>query len=318
MTRHSTARFISYDVRPAKQVERLILIDILRVGADCGLPITQYRYVGMGANRFYDFLLVHKYIGINEMVSLEHDPVMFKRAKFNAPYKFIDVQPMSAADFISDDSWTRPTISWLDYDGGVSGGMVRDIIALSSGVKLGDFLFVTAFGGPPEVTDGMNDEERHAWVQDNIGETAGNVERSDVEKANFPKAVFKILSAAFRNAFATRTDGDFVPMLQVVYSDSTPMVTVGGAFLNRAQSNGVLAQLQVKLPFLKFREAELYKIRSLHLTERERALFDRAVTSSSGRSTERNQLKQLGFKDVELAAYRELLRYVPRYVESII
>ncbi len=63
MTR-STARFISYDLRPAKQSERTILLDLLRLTSDSGLNITGYRYVGMGANRFYDFLLMHKYLGL--------------------------------------------------------------------------------------------------------------------------------------------------------------------------------------------------------------------------------------------------------------
>src|SRR4051794_25050618 len=89
----STARFIPYDLRPAKQSERKILVDLLKTGGDIGLPIGDYRYVGMGANRFYDFLMLHKHLGICSMVSLEHDPKMFKRAAFNVPYNFIDVRP---------------------------------------------------------------------------------------------------------------------------------------------------------------------------------------------------------------------------------
>lgn len=92
---------LSCDLRPSKQAERGILIDLLRIAGDCGFPIGNYRYVGMGANRFYDFLLLHNYLGIKDMVSLEHDSDMFKRAVFNVPYGFIDVKETSAQDYIA-------------------------------------------------------------------------------------------------------------------------------------------------------------------------------------------------------------------------
>jgi hypothetical protein len=124
--------------------------------------------------------------------------------------------------------------------------------------------------------------------------------------------------SAFQNAFAPRRDGKFVPLLQVEYSDSKPMVTVGGAFLSDGQSVNYCSRIKAALPFLSTSRPQLYEIRSLHLTERERSLFDRAVTSPKVRSTERNLLKKLGFKDAEIAAYKDLVRYLPRYVETIV
>ena len=112
----STANFISYDLRPAKQSERRMLLDLMQVAGDCGFPITDYRYVGMGANRFYDFLLIHKYLGVNKMISLEHDPIMYGRAMFNCPYSFIDVRKKSIAEFISGDSFSDKSLLWFDYD----------------------------------------------------------------------------------------------------------------------------------------------------------------------------------------------------------
>lgn len=317
MTARSTARFISYDVRPAKQSERMILVDLLKIAGDCGLPMNQYRYVGMGANRFYDFLLVHRYIGIKNMLSLEHDPGMYKRALYNVPYKFINVWNKSSEEFIAEDSSECPTIFWLDYDGGIGPHILRDILSFSSKMKLGDFCFVTVYGGPPSVVDNVNDEERWLWLRDNLGDAALSLAREDSEKKRFPNAVHKILMASFRSSFSPRSEGLFFPFLQVVYTDSKPMVTVGGAFLRDGQVTDYRNKIKHALPFLAGK-SQPYEIRSLHLTERERALFDRAVTAKDRRSKERRELKKLGFREPEIAAYEDLVRYLPRYVETIV
>jgi hypothetical protein len=246
----STAKFISYDLRPAKQSERGILVDLLKIGGDCGLPIRSYRYVGMGANRFYDFFLLHKYLGLQNMISLEHDADMFKRATFNVPYKFIDVRNMTVATFLANDESETPDIFWLDYDGGIGPDIVGDITSLSTRIKVGDFCFVTVFGGPPRALDGKSDEERLIKLNENLNDVAGSVKLEDVERASFPLAVHKILMAAFQNAFAPRHDGRFVPLLQVEYSDSKPMVTVGGAFLADGQAVAYRARVKSSAVFV--------------------------------------------------------------------
>jgi hypothetical protein len=314
----SSAHVVSYDLRPAKQSERRILVDLLKAASDSGLPIIDYRYVGMGANRFYDFLLIHKFLGLASMISLERDRKMYKRAKFNCPYSFIDVQQQTAATFIQKDSFESNSVLWLDYDGGVGSEPVADISALSTKLKVGDFCFVTLNANPPKVLAKENDEFRLAWLQDNLPGVAGEVLLADVETSTFPSAVHKVLIAAFRNAFAAREDGKFYLCLQVQYMDSSEMITVGGALLTDAQRDAFAARARAAIPFLRLDKDELYEIRSLHLTERERALFDRATTSTIEPSPEGEQLKTLGFKRDELSAYKDLIRYLPRYVETMV
>jgi len=314
----STGRFISYDLRPAKQSERRILADILKVGADCGLPISSYRYVGMGANRFYDFLLLHRYLGIAEMVSLEHDEEMFERAKFNVPYGFIDVRHQTSAEFLANDKCEKPSIYWFDYDGGVGPNIIKDIVSLGSNLKVGDLAFVTTFGGPPGAIDRRPDVERLAWLQDTLADYAGGVSLEDVETSAFPVAVHKMLGAAFRNAFAQRKDGEFVFLLEVQYADSADMVTVGGGFLKKGQAADYKSGVKKLLPFLPRKDGELYQIKSLHVTDKERVVFDRVVTAPRRPRKEANALKSMGFQQSDMDAYRDLLRYLPRYYESII
>jgi hypothetical protein len=317
----STAKFISYDLRPAKQSERRILLDLMQVAGDCGFPITNYRYVGMGANRFYDFLLIHKYLGINKMISLEHDPIMYGRAMFNRPYSFIDVRNDSISNFIETDSFTDKNLLWFDYDGGIGSDALADISALSTKLNKGDFCFITIGGLRPPAYERSDEPKVLAWMKDEFGDFAGEVTATDVEKKNFPEAARKVLLSAFRYAFSTRQDCKFVPFLQVKYTDSFPMVTIGGALMDDDYSVRFKEIVDRTLPFLRLNEERLYEIKSLNLTERERVLFDRATTHSKPGSIEKNQrqkIKKLGFTDEEINAYKELIRYLPRYVETIV
>lgn len=315
----STARFISYDIRPAKQSERSILIDILRIGADVGLPLRSYRYVGMGAIKFYDFLLMHKYLGLGDMVSLEHDAKMYKRAEFNSPFKFVQVRKAKVAEYLANEPKNaRAEICWFDYDGGIGPQITADIASAGTRLQCGDFCFVTVYGGPPAAFEKLGSEERLANLQECLFDMAAGLDESDMENANFPAAVHKVLMAAFRNAFSHRQDGEFLPLLRVLYSDSVEMITVGGAFVSIDIAAQYKKKMKQALPFLEVAGDKLYRIRSFTLTERERSLFDRAVTNRRRVCADKNLLKKLGFKEIDLSAYRELVRYLPRYVETMV
>lgn len=185
-------------------------------------------------------------------------------------------------------------------------------------IKNGDFCFVTVFGRPPKVLERENDAGRLAWLQDNLPDIAGDVILEDVERANFPRAVHKIIIAAYTNAFAPRRDGRFIPLLQIKYPDSLPMITVGGAFLVEGQAGAYRDRVKSAMPFLNTAETQLYEIRSLHLTERERGLFDRAVTATVDPSPDRTVLEEMGFGERDFVAYQDLIRYLPRYVETMV
>lgn len=48
----SSAKIVSYDLRPAKQCEINLILKAFSCANGCGHNIQNYRYVGMGANRF--------------------------------------------------------------------------------------------------------------------------------------------------------------------------------------------------------------------------------------------------------------------------
>ena len=53
---------VHYELRPAKQVERRMLVDALLGLAVAGFPIQDYQYTGMGSIYFIDFILFHRFL----------------------------------------------------------------------------------------------------------------------------------------------------------------------------------------------------------------------------------------------------------------
>ena len=59
-----TANFekVNYYIRPKKQIERKILIELLnQISVLLSIPLNKYTYVGMGSTYYYDFILFHKF-----------------------------------------------------------------------------------------------------------------------------------------------------------------------------------------------------------------------------------------------------------------
>lgn len=312
----STTRFISYDLRPAKQTERRILLDFLNCANEPGTNISDCRYVGMGGTKFYDFHLLHRFLGIKRMTSIEQDRETHGRAVYSCPYDFITVSQTSVAEFLAADADKTRTIYWFDYDGGLSAEITADIMSLGTKLTVGGFAFVTVNANPMGILRELSNERRLEHFQQELGDFSIDLTSDAMEYSTFPNTVRRVLITAFKNSFAARTDGEFRPLFQVQYKDSTRMITVGGVFCAKNQSQDTERRLKVDLPFLA--ENGLYQIRNLHLTDHERRLFDLAVTKSRPRSPEERKLRSLGFKSNEFNTYRDLIRFLPRYHESII
>ena len=314
----STAKFVSYDLRPSKQIERKMILDSLSAAMESGFSISDYRYVGMGGNRFYDFVLMHKFLGIKKMVSLEHDSYLMPRVMYNRPYKFIKVENVDVQSFLAGDSFSGNTIYWMDYDGSIKSDITRDVASLAPRVKPRDFVFVTMCAEPPRWIQSMKSAGRLEEIRERFGALAGTLTTNKVENSNFRLAVHAIVEASFRNAFVVRHNGVFLPFFQVNYRDGREMFTFGGVFASSRDCERYSKILKLKMPFLLDDAPKKYSIKKFDLTERERALFDQAATSVRSNAREIGEIGRLGFGRNDLARYRELLRFHPRYVETFL
>src|SRR6202035_674935 len=105
---------VPYDLRPAKQVERRMLVETFQTLAQQGFPIDEYQYTGFGSIYFVDFILFHKLLGIRKMLSLEIDEKIRKRVKFNQPFGCVEVKIARIEDELPKMSRDIRHILWLD------------------------------------------------------------------------------------------------------------------------------------------------------------------------------------------------------------
>ena len=91
---------VPYDLRPSKQVERRMLLDFFRRLASSGVPIEEFRYTGMGSIHFVDHILFHKFLGIDKLVSVEHDVGIKSRLRFNLPFDHVALEMMPIGDYV--------------------------------------------------------------------------------------------------------------------------------------------------------------------------------------------------------------------------
>lgn len=264
---------------------------------------------------FIDFHLMHRFLGVNRMISLERDPDMHPRSSFNCPFDFISVRKQSVAQFLAADKDNATTIYWLDYDDGLGPDITADILSLGTRLKRGGFAFVTTYADPPGALEKLTKQQRLEYLQQYLGEFSVGLGEDDMANEVFTDTVRRILVAAFKNAFAARTDGQFEVLFQIQYKDSAQMITVGGCFCESDLVSNIRKRVQTDLPFLL--KSAPYKIKHLNLTERERLLFDMAVTKSDP-NEQSASLRSLGFKKKDFDAYRDMIRFIPRYHESII
>src|SRR5271166_4088439 len=122
---------VNYSLRPSKNIQRQIVFDGVRA-LQSAMGLERLVYVGFGSIWFTDFVLAHKLLGIEDMVSIESNPVGFRRATFNSPYATVRVRQGNSYEILPDlynDHLIagRPWMVWLDYDYDLNESLRDDI-----------------------------------------------------------------------------------------------------------------------------------------------------------------------------------------------
>jgi hypothetical protein len=228
----SSTNIVNFSLRQNKSIERSIVFDcigeVVRLLSLRGLV-----YVGLGSVWFADFMLAHRFLGVDTMISIEHDEVIYKRAKFNKLYRTLEVWEGKSSDVIPrlvrrDDLTDRPWIAWLDYDDDMDDDKLAELVELIRVLPENSILITTFSAYAAKY--GRN-ENRPAYLIDLFGQSAPEglnpVEtRSQEELSRILAGSTEryLVSAAIRSG----RPGSFLPAIRLMYRDSAPMVTVGG------------------------------------------------------------------------------------------
>jgi len=233
----SSFKQFHYGLRPSKQVERKVMIEVLHSLARVGCSISEYAYLGFGSVYYVDFVMFHKYLFIQQMVCVEWSDTP-KRMKFNKPFKFIKLKLMRLADYISKIRPRTQYLVWLDYDWALDPDMLRDIDGCITTLAPQSIFIVTIDARPrlpaeyPDV-DAQSEKERrrttvrayNEWFTKYLGR---RVTDDDLEGKDVGPLFYQVVMERIRESIRIRTGLQFQQLFHFLYADGAPMLTIGG------------------------------------------------------------------------------------------
>jgi len=209
---------VNYSLRTNKAIQRLIVFDALAELDRC-LSLRESAFIGLGSIWFTDFVLAHKRLGIQDMLSMEKDPIGASRAEFNKPFRTVRVVEAPSSEVLDnlheDELFgKKPWVVWLDYDYGPVASVRDDIQRVVVNAPPNTVLLVTVNVGNKGVGSPSLREETLRGIY-------GNAVRHDAGADDFK-------DDRIDQAIEFGRPGGFTPAFTVPYRDSAPMLTVGG------------------------------------------------------------------------------------------
>jgi hypothetical protein len=303
---------VPYDLRPAKQVERRMMLDAFQRLSRHGFDVSEYQYTGMGSVHFVDYVLFHKLLGIERMWSAENNEDIRRRVRFNKPYNFIQIKHDDIGDVIPTLSPDLKHILWLDYDKVISRDLLSDVELAASHLAVGSILIVTVDSEPPGLIPG----EPRIWkryFERNAGPLLGITTLKAFKKSNLPNLNVSILGRTIEAGLLGR-DARFLPIFSFSYKDSNEMVTVGGVIGTNLEERNVTASGVVdQIYSTKSFEEAPYRITVPVLTRKERLYLDAAMPCGSTWSP-----REFEMPPELIQAYREVYRFFPSFAELLV
>lgn len=323
---------INYLLRPKKQIERKIFIDILNVYQNrCGLNLSDYNYIGMGSIFYYDFILFHKFLNITKMKSIDNS-VLKKRFEFNKPYEFVKFYNQKSTEFLKEFKKDSNFIIWLDYDFGMFdkesnsfNTLFEDDIALvveKAGKK--DFFLITIDIKLPKILTVKENNEFRKELLISL-ERYLSPELNDIKYINdeyYAKVVQSVVVNIIEDKIKNKQNLNFYKLFSFEYNDGTPMLTIGGVFDESNKSQ----ELMKNEKFIRI-DDRIVDIDVPILTYREKLCLDQQIKQHFSHG----KLKKKDIKDIiktidfdldnvekSIESYLTYYKYYPQYYEGII
>lgn len=305
---------VNYSLRPSKSIQRQLVFEGVRT-LQPQLDWERLAYVGLGSIWFTDFVMAHRLLGIDDMVSIESHPVGYRRAVFNSPYATVRVWEGSSSEMLpslyNDEIIARrPWMIWMDYDYEFNESLSEDIRSIIENAPMNSLLLVT-FNGQEMKYGQAADRPRRlrdlfgSLVPDELPKNACRDERMQETLADFTIDFMKSIAAEVARP------GGFVPAFRLVYRDTAPMVTAGGILPSRGAA-GTASELVARTSWPCRPDS---RIVAPHLTIREAAVLQSRLPRTDRLS--RDLVHELGFdlEDDQIAAFETYYRQYPAYAQ---
>jgi len=324
MNKRPSYEKINYMLRPRKQIERKILIELFQKLQNYNkkINLVEYHYIGLGSVYYYDFILFHKFLNINKMISLDKENTK-KRFEFNKPYDFIEFRNVSTTDFLLNYNFKDKLLIWLDYDSMLydikddakNDSILNDIEEITKKSKVNDFFILTI-----DVTCPENPEQKQNFLNCFDIYISSKFKK---EKFIYPLHYHCVIQDILLNYIEEHQkfqDVKFRKLFSFNYKDSAYMYTLGGIYdesdkFQKSFSNET---------FVTINKEKIINIDVPILTYREKLYLDSEISKLKKRIVRNNKEKLLNSLEFEIRSLEELksyltyYKYYPQYFEGII
>jgi hypothetical protein len=307
---------VNYSLRPSKTIQRQLVFEGMRALQAALDPVRVY--IGLGSIWFTDFIMAHKLLSIDDMVSIESNEVGYCRALFNSPYVTVRVRRGFSSEVLpvlyKDQLYAgRPWMIWLDYDSEFDEGKGEDIRSIIENAPDSSVLLVTFNGNAMKYGKAPDRPELlkrvfGSVVPDTLSKSSCRDDKMQEILADFTIALMKSIAGDIARP------GRFIPAFRLIYKDTTPMITVGGLLPPRGAVRTALAVVgeatwpcQPKIP-----------IAAPLLTMREAAVLQSQLPCVERLS--RTLVRNLGFdlEEHQIEAFEEYYRYYPAFAQIVV
>lgn len=309
---------INYSLRPSKCVQRGIIFEGLKVLCNA-MDLQNAVYIGLGSIWFTDFVIAHKVLEIDDMISIEKNEIGFSRAKFNKVYRSINVLYGKSSEILpevlgNETYRDRPWIVWLDYDSALVEGKIEEMRWLLRCAPENSIVLFTFSATLNAYGRKLKDRPRR------IQNLLGAVVPSDlgIEKCKKEEKMASTLASLamdFLESFVNDNtrQGGFIRSFKIPYVDSVCMVTVGGVLptCDTAQSaSEVVASEKWKGVVDEVIQAPPMTLREVATLQAELPRVDELT---------RAKVQELGFDLLEdqVRSFQRYYKYLPSFAEIV-
>nr|WP_145974270.1 O-methyltransferase [Stenotrophomonas pictorum] len=276
--------------------------------------VEHYRYIGLGSVYFSDFSLVHRSLGVEEMISIENatDSTVQSRFRLNVPYGNVRMMFGTSTAVLQKLSWDQPTICWLDYDGALVKSCLDDVEYFSRNASSGSVIVLSFNAGNIGGGEGVKPLEalQAAVGKDNV---PADVESRGLSGWGVGDIYRRIVFEAIKSALKARSakggawsEFEFKPIYYFRYADGVKMITIGGVLVSASHAGNYQACNFEQFDFCRFDDsAYLIDPPLLTYAEMRQIDVDRTKVACG-----------LPLPTSDIEKYSQFYRYFPRFVEA--
>jgi len=312
---------INYRLRPAKATERKMICDSLRCLTPFG-DIESYRYVGFGSTYFSDFILFHKWLHIEDMISIEKDRSAKDRFEYNKPFGCIDIKYGTSDEELPKIQWNSKAIVWLDYDSPLNLQVLEDIDFLIGKIYSGSVLIVTVSAEQERPSqEGLTREEINKFRRDKLEESLSGKVPTGLKPIDltgsrlsslYERIIINQVKQSINDLNAARSASSGLSYRQIFnfrYADGARMLTIGWLFFDDNDLD-LATNCRFNKPFNIREGDEPYEIQVPNLTLKEVQYLDSKMPT-----TDCDSLQRICIPLKDVRRYSELYKYFPSFVE---